>query len=75
MGVDGRGTTRTMTTTNQRRDRIMAEVTSGNVTVIVLTNTEADTLAEMLECALAHADTGKGLPSDWEAFADELGVL
>ena len=53
----------------------MAEVTSGNVTVIVLTNTEADTLAEMLECALAHADTGEGLPSDWEAFADELGVL
>lgn len=53
----------------------MAEITSGNVTVIVLTRSEADTLAEMLECAMGHADTGEGLPSDWEAFADELGVL
>jgi hypothetical protein len=53
----------------------MAEVTSGNVTVIVLSRAEADTLAEMLECAMDHGDTGEGVPSDWEAFADDLGVL
>ena len=53
----------------------MAEVFGGYVTVVVLTRAEADTLAEMLECAMDHGDTGEGVPSGWEAFADDVGVL
>jgi len=57
------------------KGNVMAEVTSGDVTVIVLARAEADTLADMLGCLVDILGDGEGVPSDWEAFADDLGVL
>jgi hypothetical protein len=54
---------------------VMAEVTSGDVTVIVLGRREADVLADMVDRLIEVCDDDGGLPASWQALIDEMGMF